>query len=130
MSAGDLTPLSPPQLSGSDFATVSNCPNVSPRSSYSAGWGSGCGSVRPTGMTAPVPYAPPPAIIPAPAVMPPLVVDPLATSPVPASATPADALISFGQETYPVQVGQGLWGQPVAYVPGQGFRNWVRYFFP
>jgi hypothetical protein len=40
------------------------------------------------------------------------------------------ALISLGQQNNAVQVGQGLWGQPVAYVPGQSIRNWVRYFFP
>ncbi len=43
---------------------------------------------------------------------------------------PAGALLSFGQETYPVQIGQGWLGQPVAYVPGQPIRNWIRYIFP
>ncbi|TWT83755.1 hypothetical protein CA13_52260 [Planctomycetes bacterium CA13] len=47
-----------------------------------------------------------------------------------ATVAPIRSLFTLGQEANPVQVGQGLWGQPVAYVPGQGIRNWVRYFFP
>lgn len=39
-------------------------------------------------------------------------------------------LLDFGQSKYPYQVGRGLIGQPVAYIPGQRFRNFFRYFFP
>lgn len=49
---------------------------------------------------------------------------------VPPNAAPVGPLISFGQSANPVQVGPGLFGQPKAYVPGQGLRNWLRYFTP
>jgi hypothetical protein len=39
-------------------------------------------------------------------------------------------LFRMGQQNRPYQVGQGIIGQPVAYVPGQRFRNFFRYFFP
>ncbi len=39
-------------------------------------------------------------------------------------------LLGFGQENYNVQIGRGIIGQPVAYVPGQTFRNFLRYIFP
>jgi hypothetical protein len=39
-------------------------------------------------------------------------------------------LIGFGQENYNVQLGRGIIGQPVAYVPGQPFRNFLRYISP
>ena len=39
-------------------------------------------------------------------------------------------LFGFGQENYNVQVGRGIYGQPVAYVPGQRVRNFFRYIFP
>ncbi len=39
-------------------------------------------------------------------------------------------LISLGQQNYNVQLGRGIIGQPVAYVPGQGVRNFFRYIFP
>jgi len=39
-------------------------------------------------------------------------------------------LIGFGQDRYNVQLGRGIIGQPVAYVPGQVFRNFLRYIFP
>jgi hypothetical protein len=115
--------MAAPQLGGG-FATVSNCANVSPPSRYTAASGISCGS--------PIGYATPP---------PQTYVAPTAQTGVPLAAplggpasvypaAPAPSLISFGQELYPVQVGQGLWGQPVAYVPGQRVRNWVRYLFP
>lgn len=39
-------------------------------------------------------------------------------------------LLGFGQDRYNVQLGRGIIGQPVAYVPGQPFRNFLRYIFP
>lgn len=45
-------------------------------------------------------------------------------------AVPTRPLLSFGQEQHRVVVGQGMLGQPVAYVPGQWVRNSLRYLFP
>jgi hypothetical protein len=39
-------------------------------------------------------------------------------------------LFGFGQDSFNVQLGRGIIGQPVAYVPGQPFRNFLRYIFP
>ncbi len=39
-------------------------------------------------------------------------------------------LLGFGQDNYNVQLGRGIIGQPVAYVPGQPLRNFLRYIFP
>ncbi len=39
-------------------------------------------------------------------------------------------LLGFGQDNFNVQLGRGIIGQPVAYVPGQPFRNFLRYLFP
>ncbi|MEL7263891.1 MAG: hypothetical protein AAFP69_03630, partial [Planctomycetota bacterium] len=39
-------------------------------------------------------------------------------------------LVTLGQENYPVVVGQGFYGQPAAYVPGQSIRNFLRYLTP
>ena len=85
-----------------------------------------CQPVVPSNCTTPV--APPPQGFNSPVqVLPPRT--PLVTQPGQVQA-PARALVSFGQERNVVQVGQGLWGQPVAYVPKQGIRNWFRYIFP
>lgn len=118
----DLAPMAAPQLGGG-FATVSNCANVSPPSRYTAASGNSCGSPIRYAAPAPQTYVSPPAQTDAP------LATPLGATGV-YPAAPARSLISFGQELYPVQVGQGLWGQPVAYVPGQRVRNWVRYLFP
>ncbi len=37
---------------------------------------------------------------------------------------------SLGQENYNVQIGRGIIGQPTVYVPGQPFRNFLRYLSP
>ena len=37
---------------------------------------------------------------------------------------------SLGQENYNVQIGRGIIGQPTVYVPGQPFRNFIRYLSP
>jgi hypothetical protein len=124
-SNSDLAPLAQPQLNG-DFATVGNCPCVSPPSSYVAASGP-CSTVSyqgPVSYAGPQTYVAPPTQIAAPVVV--------AVAPVPdrRAGIPRGPLINFGQNRNPVQVGQGIVGQPVAYVPGQRFRNWIRYVFP
>ncbi|TWU50885.1 hypothetical protein Poly51_41780 [Rubripirellula tenax] len=130
-SSSDYMPIAPPQLNSGGFATAYNCPNVTGPSAYSAASGIGCGQV---GYQAPASYAPNPSnLVPlntAPGTMPPPgVVAPPISIPT-ASAAPVGPLISFGQSANPVQVGAGLFGQPKAYVPGQGVRNWLRYLTP
>lgn len=129
----DLTPLSTPSLVP-NMATLGNSCHVSPPSSYSASMASGCGGC---GV---VPYpattvAPP--IMGGPAV--PSFGTPAAVAPgVPLGgvisgvdrAGPLPPLFTLGQQNYPVRLGQGWYGQPTAYVDGQGFRNFIRYLSP
>ncbi|MGI9472224.1 MAG: hypothetical protein ACR2NZ_11855 [Rubripirellula sp.] len=134
-SSSDLAPLAAPQLQDG-FATIDNCCCVSAPSDYVAatGWGN-CSSVA---YQAPAPQAyitpnaqvvgPSVVTTPVPVVATPVVVTP-ATTPK-AAGIPKKPLLNFGQDKNPVVVGQGLVGQPVAYVPGQRFRNWIRYIFP
>ena len=131
----DYQPVPPPEISNGGFATMADCRLISPPSSYTAmspyATAGTCGSgVAPTAYAGP--YTPPPAQIAAPAAMPPLAAGPGGAVVPPGgfaspTAAPVKSLVTFGQENYPVQVGQGLWGQPVAYVPGQTVRNWLRY---
>lgn len=133
--SGDYAPLVQPRLD-SNFATLENCRNISAPSGYRSDRILTCSPttsyVTTVGATAPpAAYVPPPAQLGAPVILPPAVaapVIPFATAqtviPGPAGHRP---LISFGQERYPVQVGQGIFGQPTAYVPGQTFRNAIRY---
>jgi hypothetical protein len=120
-SSSDMTPLAPPQLGG-EYATVGNCCCVSGPSTYRAASAGVCGP----SLTYDVPqaYLPPPSEIPVPAVLPPTFVAPGA------SAAPIRPLLSFGQQYKPVELGRGIVGQPVAYVPGEPIRNFVRYIFP
>ncbi len=120
-SSSDFAPLTQPQLGG-EFATIGNCNCISGPSSYSAASGLGCGS--PINYNTSQAYVPPPAQIAAPAVLPGGFIAPAS------NGVPRGPLISFGQDLNPVQVGQGIVGQPVAYVPGQRIRNWIRYIFP
>ena len=142
-SSSDQSPIPQPQLgtNANAFANMDNCNLITGPSPYMAasGFGSGCGQVVPTTYAGPVTQAPGvapgslPAEIPSPAMVAPVtVLPPVAVQPpaVPAKVAPARALVSMGQDKYPVQVGQGLWGQPVAYVPRQRVRNWFRYIFP
>ena len=132
--SNDYAPLNPPRLDNR-FATLDNSCHVSGPSTYTAASASGC--------CAPVNYQAPPAYIaaPAPIAQAPVFAPGFSAAPAPAFApaapiaaaptgVPAGSLISFGQQRYQVQVGPGLFGQPVAYVPGQKFRNWIRYVFP
>lgn len=140
-SPSDLTPVPQPSLDTNAFARVENCNLVTPPSTYMAAsaFGCGCAPVVPATYSCPVPgtvtQAPGmlPAEIASPATVPPVsVYPPVATQPLafPTSSAPARSLFTLGQENYAVQVGQGLWGQPVAYVPGQWLRNWMRYLSP
>ncbi|GAA5508227.1 hypothetical protein [Novipirellula caenicola] len=134
-SSSDLTPLAQPELQ-TEFATMSNSPCISAPSSYTAACASPYMPVSyyaadPCAVPATLPttIAPAPTFAPAPS----MAVAPSAvygTPITPGSAAPIGSLFTLGQERNLVQVGQGLWGQPVAYVPGQGVRNWIRYFFP
>lgn len=130
----DLAPLAQPELSNG-YATIDNCNCVTAPSGYStASVIEGCAPVSyqvpaypataypPQTYQTPVTYAVTPTAAP--------VVLPNGFAAPQLGGAPAGALVTFGQESYPVQVGQGWWGQPVAYVPGQRFRNWLRYIFP
>jgi hypothetical protein len=127
----DFRPVPQPQLQNS-FATIDNCNLITPASAYSAAFGQGCGntgyvvpqSYAQQTIGTPLTYTPPPAEIAAPAILP----NNAGTGA--RAGAPIRSLVTLGQERFPVRVGQGLWGQPVAYVPGQPARNWVRYFFP
>lgn len=127
VSSSDQTPIPAPQLNNG-FATIGNCNLVSGPSSYSAASFGGCAQ---TSFQAPA--FPQTQAVPgqggfaAPAILP-NGLNP--QSPLSGAGVPGGALISFGQQTNPVVVGQGIFGQPVAYVPGQSFRNWLRYVFP
>jgi len=130
---GDYAPLIQPRLDN-QYATLGNSCHVSGPSTYSAASASGCCTPvnyqAPPASIAPPVFVPSATGIPAPTLAP---VAPFSTSiPIAGAPTgvPSRSLISFGQERYPVQVGPGLFGQPVAYVPGQKFRNWIRYIFP
>lgn len=133
LGGSDYLPLAQPQLQNS-FATIDNCNCISGPSTYSAASGIGCGIAPcgyvPQSYAAPQTYAAPPAQIAPQVIMPPSSTVGSLAAPSTANAAPIPSLVTLGQQTFPVEVGQGLWGQPVAYVPGQGFRNWVRYFFP
>ncbi len=134
--SGDYAPMPPPQLDNG-FATLDNCRQISAPSSYRANGFWGCGQPGPlTYTSAPATFTPPPSQI-APAVAFPATAFPLTTLPPAAIAaggltpilpnTGLPPLVSLGQERNPVRVGQGLFGQPTAYVPGQKFRNAIRY---
>lgn len=133
MPGGDYAPMPQPQL-GNQFATLGNCRNISAPSGYRSDRILTCGPstsfVTTAGATSQPPiYSPPPAQIGPPVILPPTQIGvPIGSTqtviPGPAGYRP---LISFGQERYPLQIGQGIFGQPVAYVPGQTFRNALRY---
>ena len=74
-----------------------------------------------------------PSVVTTPTVVAPVTTTPVVVAPPAnpkAAGIPKKPLLNFGQDKNPVVVGQGLVGQPVAYVPGQRFRNWIRYIFP
>lgn len=124
----DYAPMVAPSLSSS-FANINNCANISAPSGYSAAMAGQCGSGY--GL-APVGFQAPPAQIPAPAILPgaPNLGAPVTGVAPVTNPAPIGSLLTFGQEQNVVQVGQGIIGQPKAYVPGQTIRNWLRYFTP
>ena len=154
--ANDRTPMAAPSL-GNAFATAGNSPFVSPPGGVGTAMAypaAQCG--RPCRQPCGLPYASP-SIVPmavspltyAPVATPPAATPPAATPPVvvpppigppsyttpgialpPASAAPAGALVTVAATPAAIEIGQGLLGQPKAYVPGQTFRNWLRYFTP
>ncbi len=119
--AGDFQPVPRPQLSR-DMATIGNCANISPPSGYSAGGLYDCQpaySYQPWGtpvmpVSGNVPIYPPQTLPPGPFV------------PSPGFRP----LFTLGQNPYNAQLGQGIIGQPKAYVPGQTIRNFLRYLTP
>ncbi len=129
----DYAAIPPPQLDN-QFATMDNCRNITGPSSYrAAGVFGGCGA--PSSYSTPVVYNPPPSqIAPAVALPPSATFAPIGLVGTIPPVLPGSAgyrpLLSFGQGANPVQVGQGILGQPVAYVPGQFFRNALRYISP
>lgn len=124
----DMFPIARPQLNDG-FATVGNSCCVSPPSNYVAAMGLGnCVGYQPTASqgyiaTGPQTANPPQAASAVPSGLVPV------TRPS-ARGVPKKPLINLGQDKNAVVVGQGLIGQPVAYVPGQCVRNWIRYIFP
>lgn len=126
----DLFPISRPELNDG-FATVGNHCCVSAPSSYVAAMGlgncAGGSSYSATNQgyiaTGPQVAAPPQMASPIPAGLVPV------TRPS-APGVPKRPLINLGQNKNAVVVGQGIIGQPVAYVPGQCIRNWIRYISP
>jgi hypothetical protein len=119
----------PPQNLDSGFATVGNCPCVTAPVQYASNWEPcGCGpitqtsSIQPNQIAPPIPYA-------APVAAPPQYIAPIA-APTGFADVGCRPLISFGQERYPIVNGYGIIGQPKAYVPGQWFRNFIRYLSP
>lgn len=130
-SSSDLDRIPTPQLNDG-FATIDNCNCISAPTAYTATMGYGDCGVAPVTYQTPG-YVAPPAQVAAPVVLPgasgpALLPNGLGTPPT--AGAPINPLVTFGQQAYQVQVGQGLFGQPVAYVPGQRFRNWIRYIFP
>jgi hypothetical protein len=138
-SASDYAAIPQPQLDNA-FATMDNCRNVTGPSTYRAAGFFGCN--QPAAYTSPV-YGPPVYGAPTTYVPPPSQIAPAVALPPGATYSPVSLtgsvppvipgspgfrpLFTLGQERNPVQVGQGFWGQPVAYVPGQTIRNGLRY---
>ena len=124
----DMFPIARPQLNDG-FATVGNSCCVSAPSNYVAAMGLGsCVGYPQTASqgyiaTGPQMANPPQAASAVPSGLVPV------TRPS-ARGVPKRPLINLGQDKNAVVVGQGVIGQPVAYVPGQCVRNWIRYIFP
>lgn len=126
----DMFPIARPELNDG-FATVGNHCCVSAPSSYVAAMGfSNCASGNSYAATSqgyiatgPQVAAPPPTAATVPAGL-----VPVTRPSVP--GVPKKPLINLGQNKNAVVVGQGIIGQPVAYVPGQCIRNWIRYISP
>lgn len=119
--AGDFQPVPRPQLSR-NMATIGNCAHISPPSGYSAGGLYDCQpaySYQPWG----TPVMPASGNVP---IYPPQTLPPGPFVPSPGFRP----LFTLGQNPYNAQLGQGIIGQPKAYVPGQSIRNFLRYLTP
>ena len=126
----DMVPIARPELNVG-FATVGNSCLVSAPSSYVTAMGLGnCagGSYQPTTTQGYIATGPQVASLPQAAASVPSGLVPVTRPSAP--GVPKKPLINFGQDKNSVVVGQGLIGQPVAYVPGQCIRNWIRYISP
>ena len=120
-------PFSVPD-SGEQYATMNNSTFVSPPSNYIAvtSWGRNC---KPTGVGTGMPHRIEAATnIKSPANG--LIRVSTATLLEQYPSIPDRPFMTMGQERNRVVVGQGIVGQPVAYVPGQWVRNSLRYLFP
>lgn len=112
------------------IATIDNSPYVTAPVRYLASQPCGCGPFMQTGYTTVATQGPPPIVPPGDFIAPPT----LPPGAVPATYYGNDVgfkpLLSLGQENYNVVLGRGIIGQPTAYVPGQTFRNILRYLSP
>jgi hypothetical protein len=116
-SPSDLTPVPSPQMN-QNWATTGTSPLVTAPSGYRAEfWECGAPMVIPAGGNPYIYY---------PATVMPNAPQAVAVMP---SAGPRP-LFTLGQENYNVQLGQGIIGQPTAYVVGQPIRNFFRYLAP
>lgn len=129
--SGEYAPFSSIDL-GEQYATVNNSTFVAPPSGYIAttSWGKNAVNPKPYSSIASIPSQKN-SVQPAQSSSPNGLVriadsNTLGRYP----AVPTRPLLSFGQELNCVVVGQGVLGQPVAYVPGQWIRNSVRYLLP
>lgn len=122
----DTAPVPMPRLED-QMATIDNCNCISGPSGYTAGgyWGCGTETTTPVIYSQPGRFVAPPAMIAPPVTTPAMA--PMAYSPTNAGYRP---LFTLGQDAYNAQLGRGIIGQPTAYVPGQHFRNFLRYLSP
>lgn len=75
------------------------------------------------------PVYPPPGAVPG-AYVPPTLTPNLTPGTYSPNNSGYSPVFSLGQENYNVQIGRGIIGQPTVYVPGQPFRNFIRYLSP
>lgn len=132
-SPSDLQEVPRPTMNQQQWSTTSNDPLVTGPSGYpTAGFNNCYPGMTYTQTTGPIAMLPPGsqpyAVVPP--TIPPNSPQALAVYPTSQASVGPSPLISLGQERYNVQLGQGIIGQPVAYVPGQYFRNFLRYLAP
>lgn len=107
-------------------------PTTTPSQQYVYGYGytsNGCNAIQPIGYSNTVPLQPALTVPSGVAVQPlssPVPLNPYA----PAQGVPWKPIVGLRQLPPNVVVGQGLIGQPKAYVPNQPVRNFIRYITP
>ncbi|MEM6691588.1 MAG: hypothetical protein AAF664_19320 [Planctomycetota bacterium] len=127
--SNDYAPIAPPSLSNNQgFATLGNCSAVSRPPTYQAWMAGGCTPINYVPTTSTPAFTGPAAQLPA--VASPSFTNPNPVLPAAPGTNVPGALFTLGQQAFPVQLGQGWYGQPKAFVPGQTFRNWIRYLSP